>query len=134
VIRLSYVFGTTGDHQDRVMPAFAHAAVLGHSLRIDGAGHTFDFTHLEDVTRGITALIRLLQAGGEVPPPIYFVTGCPTTLGQLANMAFDIAGSCSSLMHAAPRNFDVAQCYGSPERARQLLGWLPHISLREGLT
>lgn len=134
VVRLSNVFGSTGDHHDRVVPAFAQAAVLGHTLRVDGSGHTFDFTHLDDVTRGITALIQRLQEGGEAPPPIHFVSGCPTTLGQLASMAIDIAASGSTITHAQPRNFDVARFYGSPERARRLLGWSPRVSLREGLT
>ena len=59
IIRLSNVFGSTTDHADRVVPAFARAAARGLPLRVEGAEHTFDFTHMDDVTRGILALVEL---------------------------------------------------------------------------
>jgi len=45
-IRLSNVFGSTSDHVDRVVPAFARGASLGQTLRVDGAEHTFDLPHI----------------------------------------------------------------------------------------
>lgn len=134
IIRLSNVYGSPLDHADRVVPAFAQAAVRGQALRIDGADHTFDFTYIDDVTRGIADLVELLRSGSDAPPPIHFLTGQPTTLGQLASLAIEVAASGSSVQHAPPRSFDVARFYGSPERARSLLGWSPQVSLRTGLT
>jgi nucleoside-diphosphate-sugar epimerase len=68
-VRLSNVFGSTADHADRVVPAFARAAALGAELRVDGLEHTFDFTHIDDVTLGIVSLTELLSAGGRRPRP-----------------------------------------------------------------
>ena len=133
-IRLSNVFGAATDHADRVVPAFSRAAVAGEPLRVDGADHTFDFTHVDDVARGIFRLSELLGAGEPPPPPIHFVSGAPTTLGQLAAMVIDIAGSASIIRHAPPRDFDVARFFGSHARAESLLGWRPEIEIREGLT
>lgn len=133
-IRLSNVFGSTSDHVDRVVPAFARGAALGQTLRIDGAEHTFDFTHIDDVTRGIVALVELLQAGNPAPEPIHFVSGVPTTLGQLAEMAIRIAASGSTLRHAPPRDFDVAKFYGTYARAKEVLGWEPKVALEQGLS
>lgn len=134
VIRLSNVYGSTQDHLDRVVPAFARAALLGQPLRIDGCDHTFDFTHISDVVQGIAALVELLDRGVAPPPPIHFVSGVPTTLGHLAKLAIDIAQSGSTVTHAPPRNFDVAKFHGCPGRAESLLGWSPRTSLRQGLT
>ena len=134
VIRLSNVYGSTQDHPDRVVPAFARAALLGQPLRIDGCDHTFDFTHISDVVQGIAALVELLDRGTAPPPPIHFVSGVPTTLGELATLAIDIAQSDSTVTHAPPRNFDVAKFHGCPGRALSLLGWSPRTSLRQGLT
>jgi len=133
-IRLSNVFGATTDHADRVVPAFARAAVAGEPLGVEGADHTFDFTHTGDVARGIVALAERLAAGEAAPPPIHFVSGTPTTLGELAAMAIRIAGTGSTVRRAAPRDFDVARFVGSPARAEALLGWRPQIGLEEGLT
>lgn len=134
VIRLSNVFGTTTDHADRVVPAFARGAARGEQLRVDGADHTFDFTHIDDVARGIVSLAELLLREEPAPPPIHFVSGTPTTLSELANMAIDIAGTESTLRLAPPRDFDVAQFFGSPTRAQKILGWEPSVPLREGLS
>lgn len=134
IIRLSNVFGSTTDHADRVVPAFARAAARGLPLRVEGAEHTFDFTHMDDVTRGILALVELLLEGREAPPPIQFVSGTPTTLEELAALAMQIAGGTSTLTYAPPRDFDVARFYGNRDRARRLLDWSPRVSLRQGLT
>lgn len=132
-IRLSNVFGSTSDHTDRVVPAFARAAALGEDMRVDGLDHTFDFTHIDDVTRGVVALTELLAAGGAAPPPIHFVSGKPTTLGELANLSARLGQSGSVIRSAAPRDFDVARFVGDASRAKKLLGWQPEVKLENGL-
>ncbi|HFD87887.1 MAG TPA: NAD-dependent epimerase/dehydratase family protein [Gammaproteobacteria bacterium] len=133
-VRLSNVYGSTDDHADRVIPAFARGAVMGQPLRIDGTENTFDFTHIDDTTRGLVALVEHMTGGGDAPPPIHFLTGRPTTLLQLAEMAIDIAETDSEIRHAPPRSYDVARFYGDPSRAYDLLGWSPQVRLREGLS
>jgi nucleoside-diphosphate-sugar epimerase len=133
IVRLSNVYGSSKDHADRVVPAFARAAVRGAALRVQGAAHTFDFTHLDDTTRGLVALIDLLAAGGAAPPPIHFLTGHATSLGELASLAVQLAGGRASIRHALPRSFDVSQFHGSPARAGSVLGWAPRVTLPEGL-
>jgi nucleoside-diphosphate-sugar epimerase len=133
IIRLSNVFGSTTDHADRVVPAFARAAAFGAEMRVDGLDHTFDFTHLDDVTRGIVALIELLGSTESPPPPIHFVSGRPTTLGELAILAARIGQSGSVARSAPPRDFDVARFFGDPSRAKSLLGWQPLVGLEDGL-
>lgn len=133
IIRLSNVYGRTDDYADRVVPAFARGAVLGETLRVDGSGHTFDFTHLDDTVRGILRLIEALEAGEESLPPIHFLTGRPTTLGELAALAVEHAGTDADVREAPPRSFDVSHFYGDPGRARKLLGWSPRIDIDEGV-
>lgn len=132
-VRLSNVYGHIADHADRVIPAFARGAAIGQPLRVDGAANTFDFTHIDDTTRGLVAMVEHLLRGGRPLPPMHLLTGQPTTLKQLAEMAIEIANSSSMIVDAPPRNFDVAQFYGDPSRAFELLGWSPQVSLREGL-
>lgn len=133
-IRLSNVFGTTVDHPDRVVPAFARAAAAGSQLRVDGTENTFDFTHIDDISRGIVALAELLGDGNAAPPPIHFVSGKPTSLGELASMAIRIAATHSTVRHAPTRDFDVGRFFGDPGRAQVLLGWRSQVTLEQGLT
>lgn len=131
-VRLSNVYGSVDDHPDRVLPAFAAAAARGAALRVEGTDHTFDFTHLDDTVRGLIALTELLQSGDR-PPPVHFVTGTSTTLGQAARLAIELAASSSTIAEAPPRTYDVSQFRGDPSRARSLLGWAPTVPLHQGL-
>ena len=124
VVRLSNVYGSPHDHADRVLPAFARAALRGGVLQVEGETHVFDFTHLDDTVRGILALIELLSQGQTLPPPINLLTGRPHTLGEAASLAVQLAGTRAPVVRAAPRPFDVSRFYGDPGRARRLLGWI----------
>ncbi len=130
-VRLSNVYGSGLDHADRVVPAFARAAVEGSAIRIDGAECTFDFTHVDDTVRGMVAAIDRLESG-ETLPPIHLLTGVPTMLRELAAMAMTIAGRRVPVVEAPPRPFDVSRFHGDPSRARELLGWAPRVGLRDG--
>jgi UDP-glucose 4-epimerase len=134
IMRLSNVYGSTNDHADRVLPAFCRAAAMGESLRVDGRNHTFDFTHVDDTARGILSLIDFMEMEQESPPPVHFLTGVPTTLGEASQMAVDIANSKSSIDEAPPRSYDVSRFYGNPSRAKTLLGWEAIIPVKQGLS
>ena len=130
-VRLSNVYGSALDHADRVVPAFARAAVEGNAIRIDGAECNFDFTHVDDTVRGMVAVMERLEAG-ETLAPIHLLTGAPTTLRELAAMAMSLAGRRVPVVEAPPRPFDVSRFHGDPSRARELLGWAPRVGLRDG--
>ena len=132
VVRLSNVYGSPRDYPDRVVPAFAGAAARGSALRVEGEDNVFDFTHLDDAVRGLVALIGLLSEGG-APPPIHLLTGRPTTLGRLAALAVELAGTEAPIVRALPRPFDVLRFHGDPSRARKYLGWVPRVGLEEGV-
>lgn len=133
IVRFSNVYGSADDHRDRVVPAFARAAACGASLRVEGADRLYDFTHIDDVTRGVVALVRRLDEGADAPPPLHFVSGQGTTLGELAALAVSLAGTRSAVVTAPPRDYDVARFLGDPMRADALLGWRTRVPLQVGL-
>lgn len=132
IARLSNVYGSTRDHADRVVPAFARAAALGNTLRVEGEDSAFDFTHIDDTVRGLAALAGRLD-GGEAPPPMHLVTGRSTSLGELAALTVELAGTGAPVARTTPRAFDVSRFHGDPARARELLGWTARTPLRQGL-
>lgn len=133
ILRLSNVYGSTRDHADRVVPCFARQAALGEALRIEGCDNVFDFTHVDDTTAGVSALIHLLLSDAPAPPPIHLLTGRPTSLRQLAEHACREGGGRSPFVEAPSRAFDVARFYGDPQRAHELLGWRPRIRIEDGV-
>lgn len=132
IVRFSNVYGSICDHGDRVIPAFASAAARGGQLRLDDAQGILDFTHVSDVARGVLRLMDLLSHEAQVPPPIHFVSGVPTSLGELAKLAITLGTDGTSIVHGKPRNFDVHHFYGDPSRAAALLGWTSITTLRDG--
>jgi len=132
ILRFSNVYGDVHDHVDRVIPAFARAAALGGVLRIDGAGCTFDFTHVADVVDGIDRVVRQLTAGERALPPIHLASGRETSLGALADLAIAHGVPGVRRVEAPERAFDVHRFVGDPARAEALLGWRAQIALETG--
>jgi UDP-glucose 4-epimerase len=133
ILRFSNVYGSTADHPDRVIPAFARGAVEGSDLRVDGSRSTFDFTHLDDTVAGVLSVIEALQGGEVGLPPIHFCAGRATTLGELARIANRAAGERSRIVEMPQRSYDVQRFVGDPRRARELLGWRAELDIIEGV-
>lgn len=132
VCRFSNVYGSIADHADRVVPAFARAAATGGTIRMDGPDCEFDFTHVDDVVRGLGSAIEATAAGQQFDP-VHFVTGRPCTLGELADLALAGARAPVTLATAPARTFDVARFCGDPARAQQLFGWRAEVPIEQGI-
>lgn len=139
IVRFSNVYGTIEDHADRVIPAFARAAATAAdrrdaAVRVDGPDCTFDFTHVADVADGVLSLLRLMRDGAAELPPIHFVSGRQTSLGELARLAAKVGGPTLRIVEAPARGFDVHRFAGDPARAADLLGWRATTTLEAGFS
>lgn len=136
IVRFSNVYGDVRDHPDRVVPAFARAAALAPAtpgiVRVDGADCTFDFTFIDDVADGLLRLIARLRKGDADLPPIHFVTGVQTSLGELADLAIRHGGPNLRRVEAPRRTFDVTRFAGDPTNAERLLGWRATTTIEAG--
>lgn len=132
-VRLSSVYGDAFDHTTRVVPAFITAALSGHPLVVEGSDNVLDFTHVDDVTRGMVALGNSL-AKGLYHGSLHFVSGQPTTLIDLAKMITRLTGSSWQINIAPPRSYDVSQFLGNPEKALCEINWKNETPLINGLS
>ena len=131
ICRFSSVYGCPQDYPDRVVPAFALAAATGGTVRVEGSGNIFDFTHIDDAIDGLFRLV-LATMRAERFAPIHFVTGQGTTLGELAQLSARHARAPVTIGEAPARSFDVCAFIGDPGRALALLGWQPQTSIADG--
>jgi nucleoside-diphosphate-sugar epimerase len=134
VVRFSTVYGSVADHADRVIPAFASAAMRGGVLRVDGGDCFLDPTHVDDVVVGLARIIDKLISGEKKLPAIHLVSGQRATLLELAELANEIGGNRATINFAPARSFDVHGFVGNPKRAETLLGWRTTTRLRDGLS
>lgn len=133
-LRFSSVYGSIYDYHDRVVPAFCRNTLLNKPLRVDGLKHVLDFTHVEDVTRGVLAVIDKLDQTIKDLPPIHLTTGGSTSLVALVSLIAKILDKPSNFYEAPARTYDVHRFYGDPTRAKKLLNWEARIPLVQGLS
>jgi UDP-glucose 4-epimerase len=133
VVRLSSVYGSADDHEDRVVPAFCRAALANDRLRVNGSESTFDFTHVDDVAEGIFRVTQMLSSGHALAEPIHLVSGVPTSLHDLATLVIRCASAHSAIVEQPPRTYDVSYFVGDPARASALLGWKVATTLDNGV-
>jgi dTDP-glucose 4,6-dehydratase len=127
------IFNTYGarmrPHDGRAIPTFLRQALTDRPITVFGDGsQTRSFCYVDDLIRG---LIALAESGEHHPVNI----GNPDefTLLELAEAVIEVTGSRSEIVYEALPTDDPKQRRPNITRARDLLGWEPTVSLREGL-
>jgi nucleoside-diphosphate-sugar epimerase len=133
ICRLSTVYGSVVDHDDRVLPAFCRAAATGGDIHIDGEDVVLDPTHIDDVTEGLVLLAQQ-TAARELLPPIHFVGGQGYSLPELAKLAIGSGNRSPRIALRPPRSYDVKKFVGDPRRAKALLGWSAKTCTPDGMS
>jgi UDP-N-acetylglucosamine/UDP-N-acetyl-alpha-D-glucosaminouronate 4-epimerase len=135
-LRYFNVFGprqSPGSAYAAVIPIFLAAAQRGSPAPINGdGGHTRDFTYIDNVVNA-----NLLAAGA----PAGVASGWPINVGaaertsllQLLEIVREVSGRPVPAEHRPAREGDVRDSLAGLDRARDLLGYRPEISLREGM-
>jgi dTDP-glucose 4,6-dehydratase len=130
IIRIFNTFGPRmRPHDGRAIPTFFRQALTDRPITVFGSGNqTRSFCFVDDLIRG---MIALAESGEHMPVNV----GNPDefTLLELAETMIDVTGSKSEIVYEALPTDDPKQRRPDIERAKQLLGWQPEVSLREGL-
>jgi dTDP-glucose 4,6-dehydratase len=130
IARIFNVFGRRmRPHDGRAIPTFLRQALANRPITVFGDGsQTRSFCYVSDEIRGI---IALAECGYHEPVNI----GNPDefTLLELAETVKDVAGSSAEIVFEALPVDDPRQRQPDITLARELLGWTPEVSLREGL-
>jgi dTDP-glucose 4,6-dehydratase len=116
-------------HDGRAIPTFLRQALANRPITVFGDGRqTRSFCYASDTVRGI---IALAESGYHLPVNI----GNPDefTLLELADTVKEVTESSSEIVFEALPEDDPRQRKPDITLARELLGWSPEVSLREGL-
>ena len=133
--RIVRIFNTYGPRMrlddGRVVPNFVGQALRGEPLTIYGDGsQTRSFCYVDDLIEGI---YRLLMSDYVQPVNI----GNPTEMSivQLARLIQEITGSKSEVVVLKDMRIEGDPQTRQPDitRARQVLGWEPHVGIEDGL-
>ncbi len=130
IIRIFNTYGTRmRPHDGRAVPTFLRQALGNRPVTIFGNGsQTRSFTYVADLIAG---MIALAESGYHDPVNV----GNPDefTLLELAGIVLELTGSSSEIIYEALPEDDPQQRRPDISLARELLGWSPEVSLRDGL-
>ena len=129
-LRFANVYGPYSSHKKGVVTRFIRAALAGGEFEIFGDGEaTRDFLHVDDLCRGIIAAAES-DLADEV---IHLASEKETTINELARLILDLVGSEVEIVHHPKRAGEVERNFAHADRANELLGWKPEISLGDGM-
>ena len=133
--RIARIFNTYGPRMrlddGRVIPNFVGQALRGERLTVYGDGQqTRSFCYVSDLVEGI---YRLLHS--DFHEPVNLGNPAEMTIVELAHLVNELTGNPGGIAF-----LEQGRITGDPQRrqpditrARQLLGWEPSITLRDGL-
>lgn len=99
---------------------------------IDGTG-VRDFIHVTDLAQGHVAALNYLQQQNSPVGflPINLGTGTGTSVLELVTTFSEVSGQKIPYQFADRRAGDIASCYASANKAKQLLGWEANMSITD---
>jgi UDP-glucuronate decarboxylase len=133
-VRIARIFNTYGPRMDpydgRVVSNFIVKALAEEPLELFGEGsQTRSFCYCEELVDGLFLLMRNPDVSG----PVNLGNPHEFTIRELADVVLQLTGSCSRLVSAPLPVDDPRQRCPDISLARNVLGWQPRISLRDGL-
>ena len=131
---IARIFNTYGPrmrvNDGRAVPTFIGQALKGQPLTVFGDGtQTRSFCYVDDLIEGL-----YLLATHDVHEPVNLGNPEEHTLTELAEMVLEVTGSPSEIVNEALPIDDPQVRQPDISRATTLLGWVPQVSLRDGMT
>ena len=115
-----------------VIPLFIDAIIKNISPKINGDGsHSRDFTFVDNAVQdNIKAMFAIDEAANQV---YNIACGEQTSLLELFTELKTVAGSNLEAIHQPERKGDVKHSLADISKAKNLLGYLPDVSVKQGL-
>ena len=134
-IKVARIFNTYGPNMHpndgRVVSNFIVQALKGQAITIYGDGQqSRSFCYVSEMVDG---LIRLMGTPDEFTGPVNLGNPDEFTMLELAEAVLNITGSKSELTFEPLPEDDPVQRQPDINLAREMLGWVPKIPLKEGL-
>jgi len=134
-IKVARIFNTYGPrmhpNDGRVVSNLIVQALQGNPLTLYGDGmQTRSFCFYSDLIEGF---VRLMKTSAEVTGPINLGNPAEFTILELAEEVLKQTGSKSKLVFKPLPSDDPKQRQPDISKAREVLGWEPKVSLKDGL-
>jgi dTDP-glucose 4,6-dehydratase len=129
-------FNTYGPRQSAraIIPTIISQALAGDTLRLGSLHPRRDLTFVRDTAAGMMAAATAPDAVGQT---IQLGTGHAVSVGEIVERVGELIGKelhpVLDEARVRPAKSEVELLLSEPARARELLGWEPQVTLRDGL-
>ncbi len=128
IVRYFTVYGPAG-RPDLAMFRFVQWITEGQPVRINGDGtQSRGFTYIDDIVRGTIAALKpvgyeIVNLGGHEV----------ITINGLVELIEELTGKKADVKYGPPNLADMFTNWADVSKAREMLGWQPQVTLKEGL-
>jgi nucleoside-diphosphate-sugar epimerase len=134
-VRVARIFNTYGPRMrcddGRVISNVVCQAIQGDDITVYGDGsQTRSFCYVDDLVDGVMLLMNSESASGI---PVNIGNPNELTISELVELVLEMTGSQSRIIRLPLPQDDPRRRKPDVQRALDLLGWSPAVSLREGL-
>lgn len=130
IFRFSNVYGMY-DESDRVVPLFIRLCKKDQDICIFGKEKLLDFTYIDDTVAGI--MLTLQQFSSIKNDTFNIAYGQGTSILEVAQLTKELLNSKSKLIIQGNRTGEVVRFIADIAKAREKLGYEPHITIVEGI-
>jgi NAD dependent epimerase/dehydratase len=130
-------FNTYGPRQsDRaIIPTIISQALTTRQIHVGNTDTTRDFTFVTDTVDG---MIKVAESDKSLGQEINLGSGQEISIGELAESIRRIVGNGVEIHRDAqrlrPAKSEVSRLLSANAKARELVGWVPKVTLKEGLS
>jgi NAD dependent epimerase/dehydratase len=130
-------FNTFGPRQSlrAVIPTVISQALSGSEVRLGSLTPVRDFTYVRDTAR---AFVAVAESDAAIGQTLNAGNGKGITVGEVASMILELIGSDARIeaddQRVRPEASEVFELLADASKLRELTGWAPEVTLREGLT
>ncbi len=130
-------FNTYGPRQSAraVIPTIISQALTRDEIHLGALDPMRDFTFVTDTADGF---VKMAESDDALGQEINIGAGDCISIGDLAHKIMDIVGRRLPIVTEAqrlrPDKSEVLRLHASNQKARELIGWQPQVSLEEGLS
>ncbi len=131
ILRPFIVYGP-GQSGTMMLPQLIASALRGEDFPMTPGEQTRDYLYVEDAVKGILAAMTAECVDGQI---FNICTGIERSVRSVAELVMDMMKPDMRILFGALpyRDNEVRRLFGSPEKARQQLGWFPETELESGL-
>ena len=134
-LRFGNVYGPGSTHKSSVVAKFIRRAMAGKILEIYGDGaQTRDFIFLYDLLNAILKAATVENIGGEI---FQIASNKETTVSEMLELLVEVLNDAGfpkvTVRKTEARLGDVMRNFSDTRKAKDLLGWEPKWTLKDGL-